>query len=49
MPAGESGEEEESNESEDDGNNAAGIVSFKFVEAMSEKMLTGDRGKRRRS
>lgn len=49
MPTRESGEEEESDESEDDGNDAARIVSQTFRAWISQKMLTGDRGTRQRS
>lgn len=48
MPARESGEEEESNESEDDGNDAAKTVSLKFARRLGERMLTGGRGTLRR-
>jgi hypothetical protein len=49
MPAGESGQKQESNESEDDGNDAARIVSWMSGVWVNARMLTEDRGIRLRS
>jgi hypothetical protein len=49
VPAGEGGKEEESDEGEDDGNDAARIVSCMFRGEINKRILTGGRGILRRS
>ena len=48
MPAGESGQKQESNEGEDDGNDAAEIVSWMSEVWVDARILTEDMGTRLR-